>query len=149
MDNGTIGLVGLILSLILGAIQIYQFVRGSRLDLSAISNLTSDPEIGNDILVQNASGTPASVYYLDLAWVKPTGRFWRPHWLRKIESSDSPLLDSYCNIPIPPHGQKSFHFSHGDYFTWGSGLKYDIYLRLWLVGARREKWFYVTGPAKR
>jgi len=141
MDQGTLALV---ISAILAAIRVYEFVCSWRLGLSVKPALTSDPEIGNDIVVLNASNTPANIYFLDLVWLD---RRWfrRLPGFRKVVNCESPI-DLNRNITVPPHGQGTISFSEADYFAWGAALKEDIYLRLWLVGRRKPVWFFVTGP---
>lgn len=99
MDNGTAALA---ISGILALIRIHEFVRSLPLGLSIKPTLRSDPEMGNDILVLNASSNPVNIYYLDLAWVERRWSGWNLPAFRKVVESTSPLDVDYCDITIPP-----------------------------------------------
>jgi len=138
------GTVALVISGALAVIRVYEFVRDRWwLGLYVKTSLTSDADIGNTVVVLNASGTPANVYYFDLVWV-PRWRGMKRRIFRKISHDASPLEFEYCDATVPPHGQYTFSFSEADHFDWGIQLKEDIYLRLWLVGRRRPVWFWVA-----
>ena len=146
MDQGKIALVALVISVLLAVVRIYEFARSRWWrGLSVKSALTSLPEIGNDVIILNASATPANIYYFDLVWV-PRSLGFRMRIFRKIVRDESPLEADYCNITVSPHGQATLPFSEADHFAWGVRLKEDIYLRLWLVGRRKPVWFWITGP---
>jgi hypothetical protein len=66
---------------------------------------------------------------------------------RRFLRTEFSLEDVVCDITVPPHGQRTLNFSEGDYFAWGASLKFDLYLRLWLVGRRFPLWLWVTGPS--
>jgi hypothetical protein len=119
MDNGTAALA---ISGILALIRIHEFVRSLPLGLSIKPTLKSDPEMGNDILVLNASSNPVNIYYLDLVWVERRWSGWNLPAFRKVVESTSPLDVDYCDITIPPKGQDTLPFKEGDHFYWGSKL---------------------------
>jgi hypothetical protein len=127
-------------------LRIFDLARGWRLGLSIKAMLRGAPEIGNDIVVLNASDKPVNIYYLDLAWVERRWPGWQIPGFRRFAYSVSPDEDNFCNITVPAHGQQTLSFSGEDHFDWGADLKQDIYLRLWIVGRKRPVWFWVTGP---
>lgn len=143
VDAGTVGLA---LSCILGAIRIYEFFRGRQLGLSIKTQLTSNPEIGNTVLLLNSSANPINIYCFNLVWLERDWLRWAPAPWRRISSTDSPLDFEYCDITVPPRGQHSLLFGESYHFHWGVRLRHDIYLQLWLVGRRRPVWFHVTSP---
>jgi hypothetical protein len=145
MDIAT---AALIVSVTLAGLRVYEFFQDRRARLKVLVLLTSDPITGNTITLLNSSKVPANIYYFTLVWVQP-GRLQRYcRFLRKVESEESPMDYQHCNITVPPHSQHALEFSEVDHFNWGHTLKSDIYLKVWLVGWRYPKWFFVTGPKK-
>ncbi len=68
---------------------------------------------------------------------------------RKEIDSESPEDPSMgCNIHLKPHEPSHLLFSDQYHFDWGGSLKHDIYLKIWFVGRKQPKWFWVTGPRK-
>jgi len=143
-DLASIG--GLALAAPLAVLRLYEFWwdRGPR--LSILCDLCSDEEIGNTITLLNASKIPANIHYFDLVWLRrgPFGKRLRI-WSGYVRD-ESPLEGEVANITVPAHSQCSLHFSQQYHFGWGGGLEHDIYLRLWMIGRNRPRWFWVTGP---
>jgi hypothetical protein len=139
-----IAIAGFVLAVALAVLRLFEYFRDRRPRLRIVVNLTSSAEIGNDIVLLNASKVPAGIWAMDLVWVK-AGFFGKRHSLfRKVINNEySP--DDYCNITVGAHSQHTLSFSEQNHFAWGDHASGDLYLRLWLIGSLRPKWFFVTG----
>jgi hypothetical protein len=140
------GIGGLVLAAPLAGLRIYEFFKDRAPRLSVLVELSDDANTGNTITLLNASKIPANILYFDLIWVQrgPFGKNIRLG--RKITRENEPLEGETCNITVGPHSQRALVFAEQDHFGWGAALSEDIYLRLWLIGRRSPRWFWVTGP---
>lgn len=119
-----LSLWGAVLSSILGLIKIKE-AWSSRFKIEISSMLRSDPEYGNDIVIQNLSGKAVLLNYMELFY-KKDGLL---PFKKEIElwSPEDELLSS----KIDSQSSKSFHFSRGDHFTTQGKT---IYVRLYFAG---------------
>ncbi|WBU28169.1 hypothetical protein LRC39_15255 [Rhodopseudomonas sp. P1] len=147
MDKGEIAFW---MSAVLAAIKLYEFVSDRWTTVTVDSSFVGLEEIGNTLTVLNKSKHPLTVSYYELVWVE------RRKWLginlpftRKEVSSDSPEDPATgCDIHLKPHEPYPLVFCDEYYFDWGASNPYDIYLKVWFVGRKKPKWFWVTGPRK-
>jgi hypothetical protein len=62
---------------------------------------------------------------------------------------DSPLDPAFgCDIPIESHGTETLSFRDEHHFDWGASVKETVYLKLYVAGQKKPRWFYVTGPKR-
>lgn len=130
MDVNFLAILGAGLSILLALVKLWELWRDRfRIDIGY--NLTSSPDIGNEIHVRNLSGTPIILEYWEL--------FYRPHlWpIRKDAHIISPGPDA-CDLRIEPHSSKTFNFRGMDHFNsgWKSMKGRRIYIRLHIAGRR-------------
>lgn len=94
-------------------------------------NFTSNPEIGNEILIRNLSSNPIILEYWELHYCS---RWWP---FRKLEEFESPGPDT-SDIQIQPHSSKTLSFLEQYHFSWSAktlkGRK--IYIKLYIAGRR-------------
>jgi hypothetical protein len=88
---------------------------------------------GNDLILLNNSKIPANIYHFELVSAKRSllGKNFKLG--RRFLGTEFSLEDVVCDITVPPHGQRTLNFSEQDHFAWGARLKFELYLRLWLV----------------
>ena len=141
-----IALLSLSISAVLALVRLYEFVRDRSPHLSAITRLTSDPDIGNEVTLLNASKVPANIYHYDLvrAHRSPLGKNWRIG--RKVVGVEFDLEGDNVHVTVDAYSQTIIPFTGQDHFDWGGALKHDLYIRLWMVGRHRPLWLWVTGP---
>lgn len=133
---------GAILSTGLAAIKVLE-VWQQRMRLTTSYCFTSDPEQGNNIVIENPSKTPVMISYWELLWVRRS--FFR------IVVNDGEFPDEgYCNITIGPHSRHVLNFRDQHHFAMGrlSSRKEKLYLKLYVVGRRRPVWLQVYNPGK-
>ncbi len=88
--------------------------------------LRGDIEAGHDICIQNLSGKPVILEYMEIfgknnQWpVSKNIILWHPE-------------DSLINSKIEPRSSKCFYFNQADYFSFG---KKPIYVRLNFAGRK-------------
>jgi hypothetical protein len=132
------------LSTFLGVLRCIEFFLDRRPKISAYTALTSLPEIGNTITLVNTSKTPANIYWFELVWVKPGVLYRFVPFLRRVESSETPLTDQYADIAIGAHSRYDLVFDEDEHFDWGVGLTSDIYLKISIAARRFPVWFLVA-----
>lgn len=119
------------LSTLLAIVKLWEVWR-DRFRLDVGYNMTSSPEVGNEINIRNLSGTPIIISYWEL--------FYRPHcWpLKKDTSINSSGADAR-DIKIEPHSSKTFRFIEVDHFDWGWEVMKGrrVYIRLYIAGRRK------------
>jgi len=118
------------LSTLLALVKLWEIWRDRfRLDIG--SNLTSDPEIGNEIFIRNLSGYPLILSYWELLHGSGVWPF------LKLSEFESPGPDA-SDLRIEAHSSKSFTFSEAYHFGWSEkSLKgRKIYMRLYIAGRR-------------
>ena len=118
------------LSTLLAFVKLWELWRDRfRIDIGC--NLTSKPEIGNEIFIRNLSANPIILSYWELLHCSGV---WPFRKLSEFESSGPDASD----IKIEPHSSKAFSFSEAYHFGWTpkslQGRK--IYMRLYVVGRR-------------
>ena len=150
MDPATvsfwIGIYSASLATVLGLLRCFEFFQDRRLKLHRVVQLTSGEDVGNVIRVTNASKVPANVCYYELVWVKPHPLHRLAPLFRKVEMEEPPVEYDGCDITIEPYSQYALTFTEAYHFDWGKRLKHHIYLKLWIVGRRFQKWMWITGP---
>lgn len=131
---------------ILALVRVYEFVRDRRPKLSLTPLLTSDSDMGNTLLLLNSSKVPANIYSYSLVWVKAGVFSAYTPFLSKVVREEFPLEAEFSNMTVPAHSQYQLLFRELDWFEWGCKLKYELYLKVRIVGRRRPLWLWVTGP---
>jgi len=150
--------IGALTGFIAFLIKLYEFRRDHydrypKLRVSAA--LTSDPRMGNTVVILNASKVPTSIYnYSLLAPVKSwnwlsRNRLWQ--WFRGERFWRGAEIEfSYewasVKIAIPAHGQTDLDFSEGDYFQ-SFGRKRDLYLQIYTSAREAPYHFRVADAA--
>lgn len=118
------------LSTFLAVIKLAEVWR-DRFQIDVGRKLTSDREIGNEIIIRNLGPRPIILGYWELLHVS---RVWPLQKFDVFDSSGPGTID----IKIEAHSSKMFVFSDVDYFSWGD--KYlkgrKIYMRLYIAGRR-------------
>jgi len=121
---------GAALSTLLALVKLWELWR-DRFRIDVDCNLTSMPEIGNQIFVRNLSANPMILSYWELLHGSGVWPFLR------FSVFESPGPDAN-DIKIEPHSSKTFKFAEANYF--GSGHKFlqgrKIYMRLYVAGRR-------------
>lgn len=118
------------LSTLLALVKLFELWR-DRFRIDVGCNLTSEPEIGNEILVRNLSAKPIILSYWQLLHGSGVWPF------RKFSEFESPGPDAR-DIKIEPHSSETFSFAEAYHFDWRKkSLKgRKIYIRLYVVGRR-------------
>lgn len=135
-----LGLWGSVVGTVLAAIKIWEFYRDSRLGLTTTYSLTSSPEVGNDIILQNTSKTPALISYWELVWADR--RFWITFFEREAQYPN----EGYCNITVQAHSRYVLSFKDDNHFRTRSeidGYRVALFLKVYLAGKSRPLWFRV------
>ncbi len=89
------------------------------------------PEIGNDIIIRNLSGTPIIISYWELLFCERKGFKWTAY------RNENPAEDTH-DICIPAYASTKINFSGADYFEWGHkalGGK-RLYFKFYIAGKR-------------
>lgn len=103
--------VGAYVALGLAVLKVIEFFRDRNPKLSLQPLLRGSAEIGNDLLLFNASKVPARVYYYELIWVKPK-RLTRVLGLRREEiGREFSLEDNTADITIDGLSLAELNFS--------------------------------------
>lgn len=133
---------GAILSTGLAAIKAWEVWR-QRIRLTTSYSFASDPDEGNDVIIENPSNTPVMISYWELLWVR------RKCVRTTINYGEFPD-EGYCNITVGPHSRHVLSFKDQHHFMQGhpAARKGKLYLRLHVVGRRRPVWLYVYNPDK-
>lgn len=122
---------GAVLSTVLGSIKIWE-VYQSRPQVSVSYLVTSDPEHGNEIFVENTSATPLMITYWELELRER--RFLR-HSVVNGRYPDG----GYYHTTVEAFGRHMLRFGDGEWFST-SDLKKKRqawYLKLHIAGRRR------------
>lgn len=130
----------------LAALKVAEFFRDRRPKVSVVRMLRGSSEVGNDLLLTNASKVPAAIYYYELIWLEPSLLTKYLGLRRKRVSYEFTLADELCNISIDGHSHEILNFSDQDHFDWGPDLTNDLYLSISMVGRRRPLWLWIAGP---
>ena len=150
MDQATVtfwlSIAGTCVAIVLAGIRGYEFFRDRRPKLSVIACLTSNEEIGNDLILLNSSKVPANIYYFDLVWAKRSFLGKNVGLGRRLLWEHYSLDGDTCDITVPPHEQTSLNFSGENHFGWPR--EDDLYLRLSLIGRHSPLWLWVSGLCK-
>lgn len=121
---------GAVLSTILAAVKIWEAWQG-RFHIDIGHSSTSDPEVGNLIIVRNLASRPIIVTYWELLTIKGRGPFRTETCLRwaQPDSEDS---------RIEAHQSLALRFSEQDHFEWGvrAAAHGHLCIRLHIAGRR-------------
>lgn len=98
----------------------------NRFRIDVIPSFTSEPRIGNTILIANLSGNPITLY--SLAFFYKEGN-WPRTEKRYIWSTEEDLM----NLRIEPSDSRTLTFAEADHFSW-QGRK--IFVELHFVGRK-------------
>lgn len=133
---------GAVLSTSLAAIKAWEVWR-QRIRLTTSYSFTSNPDQGNDIIIENPSSTPVMISYWELLWVR------RNCFRTKINYGEFPD-EGYCNITVGPHSRYVLSFREQHHFIQGRPTEREgkLYLKLYIVGRRRPIWLSVYNPDK-
>src|SRR5262245_39749628 len=123
----------------------WEFFRDRRPNLRLTWLFTTDPDVGNTLIILNSSKVGTSIYHYSLESLPKTrlNRLWRrfPKGYHHVEaSSDEPV-----KIDVPAYGQVSMQFANDEHFNWGASRTDDLYLRLWTTSRRRPITLFVVG----
>jgi hypothetical protein len=145
-----LSIAGFAMSAVLAIIKGYEFYSAHRVVFTADPRLTSSEDIGNTIVLLNKSSIPATISYFELAWTERRSLLGlHIPFTRKVIETDSPLDPPYgYDETVPPYMTHEIAFREENHFDWGSTLKRDIYLKLWLVGRSSPIWLWITGPGR-
>ncbi|MFA0080369.1 hypothetical protein AB4427_19975 [Vibrio artabrorum] len=116
---------GAILSTVLAFLKIKE-TYNNRFQIGVSHVFRSEPREGNDISIQNLSGTPVLLTYMEV-YYRPKGFF---SFIRSKKYIWSPE-DRMLNQKIEPHSEETYYFYDGDYFTWNNK---KIYVKLHFAG---------------
>jgi len=119
---------GAALSTILAAVKFWEIWR-NRIRVEVSHNFTGIPDVGNQVIIRNLSGTPLLITYWELLWRHKSGLGWK--------QSKSTGPDEYFeDLKLGGHASIKLVFRNQDYFDWGvSALGNDrIYIRLHIAG---------------
>jgi hypothetical protein len=133
----------------LAALKVAEFFRDRKPKISVVRMLRGSSEVGNDLLLTNASKVPAAIYYYELIWLKPSLLTKYLGLRRKHMSYEFSLADELCNISIDGYSHSILNFSDQDHFDWGDDLTNDLYLSISMVGRGRPLWLWIAGPETR
>lgn len=118
---------GATLSTLLAFIRVRDFVN-NRFKVNITYLLRTDAGDGNDINVQNLSGKPVLLEYMEIFSTKRTGLF-----KKETKQLWSPE-DAYLNLRIDSCSSEKFCFRDADYFYWPNR---NIFIRLYFAGKNR------------
>jgi hypothetical protein len=114
------------LSTILGLLKIKEYW-SSRFQFDISYVWRGHVDYGNDIIVQNLSGKPILLDYMEIFYFKKTG------WFKKEKTILWSPEDESLNIKIDSLSGEKFNFSEANYFVV-SGKQ--IYVRLFFAGKK-------------
>jgi hypothetical protein len=130
--------LGSYVALGLAALKVAEFFGDRKPKISVVRMLRGSSEVGNDLLLTNASKVPAALYYYELIWLEPHF-FTRYLGLRrKRVANEFTLEDQLCDITIDGNSHYVLNFADENHFDWGSDLANDLYLAISMVGRRRR-----------
>lgn len=126
-----VALWGAGLSTVLAVLRIWELWK-NRVSVEVSHNFTSDPDIGNEVIIRNLTGTPVLVKYWELVWA-------RRRWPKLQQSARMTPDERFADLQIPPHDSIKLPFRHGEHFDWGPRAQAgnSIYLRLHVAGKKR------------
>jgi len=134
-----LGLWGSIVATALAGIKIWEFYRDTRLGITT-SYSFSDPERGNEIIIENTSKTPVLITYWELVWAR------RFMWLNLLEIGEEYPDVGYCDITVPAHSRHVMEFKDQHYFQRKhkiSGQRVTLYLKLYIAGKAQPVWLRI------
>ena len=130
ISNEMIALWGAGLSTLLAFIKLWELWKVRR-RIEVSYGFVGVPEIGNDIIIRNLSGTPIIISYWELLFCERKGFKWTAY------RNENPAEDTH-DICIPAHASTKINFSGADYFEWGHkalGGK-RLYFKFYIAGKR-------------
>ena len=119
---------GAILSTVLAVVKLWEIWK-DRTRIEVSHNFTGSPDIGNEVIIRNLTGTPLIFTYWELIW-RHKRRF---RWKQSKEITPN---EFFQDLKVGGHSSIKLSFREQDYFDWGvSALGNDrIYLRLHIAG---------------
>ncbi len=130
-DYNLIAIWGAGLSTILAFVKFWEIWQ-NRIKIEVSYNFTSNPDIGNLVIIRNLSSTPIIITYWELLWCK-WGWFCR-------KPADNIGPDEFNeDLKLSGHSSTKLTFLERDHFDWSSSAlgKNKIYLRLHVAGKAR------------
>jgi hypothetical protein len=104
----------------------------TRIDVGGLST-TSDPNIGNEIVIRNLSGTPVIITYWELVWQH---RHWG-RWKRSRCIDLGHVTDGlFGDMKLDGHSSTTLEFCEFDYFRPDLEGRDQIYIRVHIAGRR-------------
>jgi len=139
---GLLGIWGAILSTCLAYVKFLEF-RRERPQLSTTYSFISDPNHGNQVIIQNSSKTPVIISHWELIWQKK-----RLFKTEATETIDYGYLDDRRDIIIGAHDTHTLTFQEQDHFQWGykTAEKGILYLQLHIAGRAKPVMLKVYDP---
>jgi len=135
---------GAALSSILTFIKIYELWK-KRPRLFVTPHLTSSPEIGSTLTIENPSDHSFIINYWELVWKKGS------KFCLKDELCVSPEPGhGFNNFTIEPHSSYPIHFMDQYYFKWGASTidKGKLYIKLSISGRKKPLQLLVYNPSQ-
>ena len=128
---------GAVLSTVLAGVKLWEMYR-ARPRITTSYSLSAPDQGGNQIILENASGTPVMVSYWELLLRK------RRFFCRETLKGRFPN-EGYCDITIGAHSRHVLHFEDEEYFPWGvSEMEGAVWwLKLHILGRGRPVWLKV------
>jgi hypothetical protein len=100
----------------LAALKVAEFFRDRKPKISVVRMLRGSSEVGNDLLLTNASKVPATIYYYELISLEPSLLTRYLGLRRKDVSYEFSLEDRLCDITIDGHSHYILNFADEDQF---------------------------------
>lgn len=127
-----LALWGAILSTLLATVKFLEFWQArTKIDISY--SFTSDPEIGNEIIIRNLGNKPILIAYWELFWQ-------HRHW-GKLITEDGTFPDyDFKDMKLDAHSSTYIQFLGSDYFGWGAKKlgKNKIFIHLHIAGRNKS-----------
>jgi len=119
---------GAALSTILAVVKFWEIWR-NRTRIEVSYNFTGSPDIGNEVIIRNLTGTPILITYWELLWRHKS-------WFRWKQSKEISPNESFEDLKLGGHSNIKLTFREQDHFDWGSSAVGNdrIYLRLQIAG---------------
>ena len=118
------------LSTLLAFLKIHD-IWNNRFRIVVAYKFTSDPELGNEIIIRNLSSKPAILEHWELYHC--TNRL----FFKRLQSFESASFDIQ-DIQIQPHSSKTLSFTGPNYFSSSPKILKGraIYIKLFIVGKK-------------
>ena len=126
-----IALWGAVLSTLLASVKFYEIWQ-ARTQIEVSYSFTSNPEIGNEVIIRNLSNKPILITYWEL--------FWQHRNWGKLITDDGTFPDyDYKDKKLDAHSSTSIHFAESDHFGWGAKAlgKNKIFIHLHIAGKNK------------